>query len=158
MKKFQVGKRSKDYIKGHQKRIYLTDGYRTRFVFSEDLVEICGLSRSQAHKIINGQQKLKPAYEELLKLKKLGSISGDDWKGWYIDGKTIVAPDGYRLTSNMLEQFSFMMGLVASMQADYKVLLSKNKALEEELKNRTEVRVYTNDLASPSRTIRLVKK
>ncbi|WP_286238528.1 hypothetical protein [Neptuniibacter halophilus] len=139
------------------KRIKLSDGYRTAIVFENDLVEICGFSKSHANKIINKKQKLSDAHKELLQLKLLGKIPG--WPpGWYVIDGEISCPNGYLVNSIQMENFSFFMSIMGDIHRDLNRLQEENQKLRKELKNSSEIRVYTNNSTKAERTIRLVKK
>ena len=162
MKKFQ----GKDWHKYAWKpRLTISDGWRTRLVHLEDLMEICHYSESHARKIIAGQKPLTPAAEDLLRMAILRAHPG--WEpGWYIeqDG-TISTPNGFTFDTSQLEQFAFMCSLHRSMRRDAEKVHKEDKELKEEietlkqrLKERTELRVYVNDNAEPARTLKLIKR
>ena len=151
MKKFQEKKLA------WEKKLKITDNYRTAFVRERDLIDILGFSRSHANKIINGHQKLSDAHTELLKIKMIGSIP--DWPtGWYVIDGEISCPNGFMVNHVQLENFSFFMMLMKDISRDMKRLMDENKRLKEEIKSRSELRVYVNNSNKPQRTIKIVKK
>jgi len=79
MKKFQ----GKDWHKYAWKpRLTISDGWRTRLVHLEDLMEICHYSESHARKIIAGQKPLTPAAEDLLRMAILRARRHDKHAEW----------------------------------------------------------------------------
>lgn len=150
MKKFQAKRIAKC------KKIRIADGYLSRLVTADDLVELCGYSRSQANRIINGKNKLPDHMRELLMMKIAGSIPGYP-NGYYTVDGAISCPNGFKVYPEHMENFSFFMKMMNQMFRDMERLKSENCELKEKIKDRSEVRVYVNDGKEPEKTIRLVK-
>lgn len=150
MNKFHAKKIAK------QKKLKLSDGHRHHFVTQKELQDICGYSRSHAYRIITGQYDLPDQLLELLKIKLLGTLP--DWpQGWHLIGGTITSPSGYRFDSTVMENYLFYINLLKELEHDLRALAIENAKLKEQVKNRTELRVYVNDGKTPERTIKLVK-
>ncbi|MFY0678403.1 MAG: hypothetical protein JXR18_14090 [Neptuniibacter sp.] len=147
MKNFQGNKR---------KKIKITDNWKTVFVSQRDLMCICGYGKSQANRILNGVCPLPEHMEELLRIKLMGSIPG--WPaGYYVDNGIISCPNGFNVSHEHMENFSFFMSIMNQMHRDLERLNIENQQLTREIKSRQEIRVYVNEGKEPERTIKLVK-
>lgn len=139
-----------------QPRLKLADGRRTIFVFAHDLVEILGISKHLASRIIKGTSKLDPLHEKLLRYELLSNLKGFSPE-WYLDDGDIVSPSGFRVNETMLEQFSFGLSIVNDMSRDIKKLVLENKKLQKEVAKPKEIIVYTNDNPIPKKHLTLIK-
>lgn len=139
------------------KKFHLTDGFCTRFITALDLIEHLGFSESHAYKVINGDFQLKPVYQELLRLKLMGTIPG--WAGWYIDQGKIWSPSGRYYTPDDLENYTYTLNLMKLYEQDMKKLLERVRTLESDLEKAQarELRIYVNDEAEP-RQVRPIKR
>ncbi|WP_027854995.1 hypothetical protein [Marinobacterium litorale] len=70
-------------------------GNHARYLLASDLVELLGVSRATAYRMI-AEQRLTPLQREMLELKIFGLIPG--WDGWQIEPGALVDPQGYRYT------------------------------------------------------------
>lgn len=150
MKKFQARRIA------YCKKIRVSDEYTSRLVTRDDLIEICGYSRSQANRILNGKNKLPDHMRELLMMKIAGAIPSFP-AGYYAEDGYISCPNGFKVFPEHMENFSFFMTVMGDIHRDLRRLKDENDRLRQELKERSEMRVYINKEEKPSRTIRLVK-
>lgn len=132
------------------KKIHITDGLCTRLATVEDLMKHLHYSRSHAHKVINGDYPLKPAHQELLCFKLLGSAPG--WPaGWYFDQGKLYSPTGRSFVPEDLDHYEYALNLMALYETDIRKLMARIQALEQRLEKSQarELRVYVNDEPEP---------
>lgn len=133
----------------NMRKIHITDGYHGEKLTPYELAEHLGMSLSHARKIVNGEFKLKPVYEEWLKLKVIGAIPG--WDGWQLSQGKLWSPSGRSFTPDDLDHHEYVMNLLRLYEKDMKTLLDRVQALEDKLDKAQarELRVYVNDEKQP---------
>jgi hypothetical protein len=79
----------------YQKRFKLRSrcGQYFRGLWASELIELLGVSKATAYRIIDSQH-LTPIQRELLELKCFGLVPG--WDGWRIEPGALVDPQGHR--------------------------------------------------------------
>jgi hypothetical protein len=79
----------------YQKRFKLRSrcGQYFRGLWASELIELLGVSRATAYRIIDSQH-LTPIQRELLELKCFGLVPG--WNGWRIEPGALIDPQGYK--------------------------------------------------------------
>lgn len=106
----------------HKFRFVSQCGQYVRFLVAADLIELLGVSRATAYRIVQ-QQRISQVQRELLELKVFGLIPG--WHGWQILPGELVDPYGYRY---QIGEILSIPHLRAVCQSDY-VALSDSASL-----------------------------
>lgn len=126
-----------------RKKLLITDGNAGTKINADQLANALQITRSHAHKIINGAAKLTPANNELLQFKFLGKIP--DFDGYYITPDGIRAPNDYMITIADMENISLTSQLLGSYERD-------NETLREEIEIlKARIEWLNQKLAQPER-------
>lgn len=85
---------------------------------AEVIAECCGVDVSTARRWKSGASRLPHAAQLVLE-RDLG-VFGRPWRGWRVDGKELVSPEGWRISVSDVLAVPLMRQQIATYQAEFR--------------------------------------
>lgn len=119
--------KSRDLRNTYARRLELTDSRVTRRYTATELMQLLGISKQHAYRLIADPERLTNQQAELLLYKDLRAVT--DWgPGWYVEAEGLRAPNGYVITIDNMKYNE----IIHRRQRD---LIQQNKDMQQEIES-----------------------